>query len=253
MSRLPPMQNLLRIILEVGQSNVRGRDANNAYRTSRDLDDQIMIYEHGGSVGAIVETDWKRLSDSTTPNGPERGFARRLARETQLKGGKIGIVKVYYNGTALSHFYADSDYWTAIQSAIDTAIANAQAMGWAVRVEGLIWLHGNEDAKSLSLANVYDAGLLALIAGYRAQWAANGSADMWVALADHPASWASATYASTVRAAMASVQAADPKAVIVPTTDTADVGDATHYDAASTELIGIRMADALIAAGYESN
>lgn len=251
MSRIPPTQNLLRIILEVGQSNVRGRDANNAYRTSRDLDDQILIYEHGGSVGSILEKDWMPLSLSTTPNGPERGFARRLARKQRLRGGKIGIVKVYYNGTELSHFYADSDYWTAIQSAIDTAIANAEAMGWTVRVDGLIWLHGNEDAKSLSLANAYDTGLLSLIAGYRAQWSVNGSADMWVALADHPASWASATYAATVRTAMASVQAADSKAVIVPTTNTADVGDATHYDAASTELIGMRMADAVLAAGYE--
>jgi hypothetical protein len=242
----PPTSKNLDIVLCVGQSNVVGTYSASIFRQSKDFDDQIRIYAHSGTRGAIDSTGWTALEDSPTAFGPEWGFARRYVRFRNNKNTTLGIVKIALNGSGIARFYEMPDYWNTIQSEVSTAISNAEVAGYKPRIIGLLWLHGHTDASNQTDADLYESRLTNLIAGYRLEWLNYGAVSMWVVLADHPPAFSNTAHAGTVRAAMQSVGATNSGVTVVSTENAQHVGDFVHYTTESKELIGRRMADAAL-------
>lgn len=237
----------LLIWLVVGQSNVVGTDIDGTSKSTVDFDGKILFYDFSGSFGseAYNSNGWTSFKEYNGGFGPERGFARRYVRFRPNFGDlNVGIVKIAWNGERIAKFYdsGETDYWTTLKAKVDDAVASAKDLGYSVSIEGLIFLQGTDDALNEADANAYQSRLEALIASYRAEWNPN----MLVAVADHPADFNTSTYRDTVQAAFAAVAASDPNVYIVSTSEAEDVGDNVHYTSESKELIGIRMANAIL-------
>jgi hypothetical protein len=112
--------------------------------------------------------------------GPAIGFGERM-RELQ-PDKKIALLKYAYVGTNLHTQWApgannaDTGNWgnqyTAFVNTINAGLSALEAEGWVPEIKGMLWIQGEEDAKSTVDSDAYGANLKHLIGRVREQFSA---------------------------------------------------------------------------------
>lgn len=191
-----PIKVPITVYLLGGQSNMEG----SAYVAGNDpvenlpLDlyevPEILLYVAGSSAGtnAALSNQLITLQPHSKGSqgltiGPEIGFGERMNELCPDK--KIALLKYSYRGTNLHTQWdpgannADTANWgmqyTAFVNKINDGLAALRADGWDPKIEGMLWVQGENDATSANNANAYGANLSHLIGRVREQFAADAS------------------------------------------------------------------------------
>ena len=160
--------------------------------------------------------------------GPEVSFGHRLAEELTKD---FRIVKFAQGNTSLAWNWnpdvSGSLYERLIFEA-RAAIDNLEAAGHDVRVAGMMWMQGGNDAWDMLEANAYEGNLSKLIEHVRADLAAPLMPIIIGRI--HDKHYPSFPYAEVVRTAQMNVAAADVMAAWIDTDSFSLRDDNVHFD-----------------------
>jgi len=244
---MTPLSNsrIINLIMVVGQSNVVGGSVGATSLTSRLFDRAVKFYDKSGSFPTYTSNSngWANFATHISGFGPEYGFIRRVMETRSSENW--AIVKFGSNGERIIRFFDsenDGGIWPVLQSTVDAAITDLEALGFTVNVVGCLYLQGSSDADDGGADDFAD-NLDTLVAQYRARWNPN----MAFIVADHPAPFSTQLYRQKIRDAFNNFASSDPLACIAATTGLTSP-DTVHYDSPSKEILGIRMADAALVA-----
>lgn len=214
------------------------------------IDSQIGLWSWtiNGTDDLIPDT-YTSLADYTVA-ASESSFLRRM----HTKGHRRACgLKHAENGRALASWWRSDPYfdnplggpgWLNLKLAVDKYL---EITDTPTRFRGFIWFQGSGDSGAAggSFSVFYGERLARLFADLKAYTA---TPDLKMALVlTPPASWTLQPGAAEVRAAQQAVADADPDNIVaVSAEDTAHVGDNVHFDRASKELLGVRLADAFL-------
>jgi hypothetical protein len=128
-----------------------------------------------GTSFANLQAGTNNEGNSATEFGPELSLCETLSART----GKIAyLVKNAVGSTSLAvDWLAPSGAnLTAAKTEIDAAITHLNSNGHRVRIAGIFWIQGEQDASNSTHAAAYKTNLLNLISNLRTAYAAYGSA-----------------------------------------------------------------------------
>lgn len=188
--------------------------------------------------------------------GPELTLGRDLA--AGISGREVGIVKYAWNSTSLGS-RADREGWNVndsgqlyvgLLSEVADAVTDLENQGHTVAIRGFFWQQGEGDHHDPALYNAYEQNLNDLVGTLRTAWNPNLVAVIpRLSTAQTSASgWPEDTTGfNTVRAAQENVGEAGSLNAWIDTDDLSVVNGTIHFDEASTQLIGERMAETYFA------
>lgn len=240
----------------VGRSPISGLSAPDQAQTySRVLIEPCNYATRGTPPAATLALGTNQtLTNPATAFGPEIGAA--LLREADTAAKPLYIVKTSEGSTYLAPAsvgapVATSNTWHPTTDAPASVYHNAITRDWpdieqsalnagiGLRLRGVLWVQGEQDAILAVAAAAYQTSLAALIADSRVY---SGYPDLPFAIVR--ISYVQ-TYVADVRAAMDAVIAADPTRVFLVDTDGLTFFDGVHYDAPSMKTVGARGYNAL--------
>lgn len=190
---------------------------------------------------------WMTYTD-TNNNGPDRGFARRLAETYE----GVHIAKFAVNGKDLDRYFKKSGsgilnpLYQAMVDQFNSAINQLRVSGYKVNLRGFLWSHGYSDSDDSSRASAYETNLTNFISDVRSD-IEHIDADTMPFLITKNAPFWTTVGDTTVETAKANVAAADSNVELVDTTSLTTRDANIHYDAASFEEMGKRAADVFTA------
>lgn len=200
--------------------------------------------------------------------GPELAFAARM-RELR-PGERVAIIKYARNGSSLDVRAAAPEWGTwdphdrrgegglginqydhalaAIEAA--TAVRDLDGDGEADRLipAGLVWMQGESDAMTLEIASAYAENLAEMAELLRSALRRDELPFVFGRISDSqkgkgtPPRW---PFGEEIRAQQAAFAAADPRAVMVTSTDEYGYSDTSHYDTAGYLSLGAAFAEAM--------
>jgi hypothetical protein len=216
-----------------------------------------------GAVGS-GKGEWKALSPGCGIQwdgvrfGPELSFGHALRKEGD---GRIALIKYAKGGTSLAERTdgkPDADDWNLhddVENQYDffvktlhNAIAAAEERGDTLKIQGLLWMQGEADARSAEHARAYEENLKAFIASVRRELELPRLKFYLGSIADSPA-WKDR---EAIWSAQESAASADPDVFVVNGKDLPlfeNDGDNCaniHYTTASQVLLGERFAEAVL-------
>lgn len=228
-------------VLIVGQSNQVGVNRVTLDLQNTHNDAKIDFWSRAGTAPTWehISDGWETLHSFQLGNSSDRAFLRRLA---DLGHNHVGL-KFASNGKPLAAYFRKGyEGWGHLTQAIDDAIAEWPSDRPPLRIMGLYWVQGQDDAvRGQAVAEAYAANMKEFIWDLR-QYVGNYA--MWFVSPAHPPSWASTEYGATVRAQIIQFCGSDSfaaPAFDVSDTETRDGG--THYEVSSFELMGNRGAE----------
>ena len=157
-------EQVVDLILVSGQSNAVGFDAIATELPPDPRDEQVMFWWRGGATPAdsndsSFNQQWVPLQTQPqggrTPGrlanfahssggfGPEMGFARTLLDANPDR--PLAIVKVAYGATSINSWLPGAGLYNVMMSELNLAVAQAQAMGIALRPVAFLWCQGETD------------------------------------------------------------------------------------------------------------
>ncbi|MGK0272126.1 MAG: hypothetical protein ACI88H_002792 [Cocleimonas sp.] len=180
--------------------------------------------------------------------GPEVSFAHEIARK--FPNDKHIIIKHVATGTSISHWLPGSPLFKGLlrQRGFIKVAANVGGLAQSLiqetankKVEAIIWMQGEKDARSVSNANQYETNLKRFIMGVRRQLDSPRSVFiMGQVNPDDPAFH----MLDTVKKAQVNTQRALPQVKIVSTEGLGKIYDHVHYDTLGQIELGKRFANA---------
>lgn len=247
MSYQAPLRNRYRAPLEgyifVGQSNMVGISSPSDNFTSERNDSLIPVWKQAGTDPVPANTDGVITLEDARGQG-NCGCEQAFMREIHALGRRRAIgVKFAVNGKGLYNFFKPNN--RGYLELLD-AIAKAQRdYGGAIKWNALLWVQGHNDAStSQSVADAYASNLTVLVDALRLHL---HEPNLKFVSPQHPPSWCTAPYATTVKAQVTSFCAGDANAVSFDADDTTTRDGGTHYELGSFEILGKRMAQAYLA------
>lgn len=234
-----------RVVVLLGQSNARGGAGSVAPGDLFDAYPACQYRHRNSPTGADDGTASTANEDldnvgTTEDWGVELSLGRALVRHGIADPM---ILKVSSGGTSLAaHWRASVDgggnpgVWHAHFRAQWTALLAANAGATPIAV---VWMQGESDATQETWAADYEDRLVNLIAEIRSYV---GVAALPFYITTMTADFAP-TYRSDVDNAQVAIAAADNAAHLIDLGDQDDLGDNTHFDAASLARIGDRIAN----------
>jgi len=129
--------------------------------------------------------------------------------------------------------------YSTLMTRVATARQYWTGAGYEVQVAGVVWMHGEEDARRAAMAPLYEANLLNFIEQVRLDLQAPDAPFIFGQIRG-----ANFAYRETVRGAQAAVDQTGIAAYLVETDDLTS-GDGLHFDTASQITLGRRFATAM--------
>jgi len=249
------------IILICGQSNAAGNALKSAVNKSQFTALDTVKYAQAGdtnlsqTLGQTFTLN-EFLNSTYTKHGLELGLAEGLHKSGM---SDIFIVKYGYGGswidlwgkTNATIFEGKSNLYTNAMNFLQTKVTEMQQLGYTkFSFKGLVWLQGESDAILTVRANVYQSKLNALMTNFKtdiAQVFNIASKDVPVYLVQ-PATYADKTnYESPsdeakVINSLSSFAMNTNSSEFIPTNDLTGYVDAIHFNTASQNEIGSRVA-----------
>lgn len=224
------------MLLVAGQSNMLATGTSTVPAPIAAIDSaRVKIWNGSAFVGYVAGTNSEPTGADPTKWGPEANYA--IAWLAANATGTLYIVKRPVAGTAISTWQPGQTNFTNMTTWVSAARA---ALAGVSANASVLWGQGESDAiVSQALADTYAASLTTTLAGIRSSWGDASTKIAVMRIYD-----ANMTYRSTIRAAQASVTAADALAYLVNTDDSTLV-DTYHYDNASQQTLGSRMYTAI--------
>ncbi len=185
--------------------------------------------------------------------GPEITLGHDLA--AALPTRNIAIVKYTFNSTSLAQ-RTDREGWNVndrnqiydgMLAEVNAALAALTDAGHTASVKGFLWIQGEGDQGDRTYANAYQQNLTDLFTGVRNQWNSEMVAvTVRLSTAQVTDWWRANGYNeegfNIVRAAQVAVGEAGPRNGWINTDDLNIVPNTVHFNEASTQTIGSRMA-----------
>lgn len=227
------------LVVFAGQSNTGGMNMNASTLTRPWSPDPLTL------IWDARNHAWTPMQPGTNTGygpqpetwGPEVAFA--LQFRAMYPNEVLRIVKVAHGGSRLAIDGRDWVYdWSPdsrneIFDEVTATVAEARAAAGAPRVDAVFFGQGEEDANNLATAQAYGANLQALFQAIRTHWLSDAAGKIGFFQIN-----ATSPYAHEVRAAQASVDAADVHAVSFDTEPFPRQPDLLHFSAAGYDLIG---------------
>jgi hypothetical protein len=222
------------LVVVAGQSNalgflLSGRDLPpGAYRP----DPRVRIWTDRGFE---TMTPGANTGSPNNPQcwGPEVGYAHAWLAAHRI--GTLHIVKYARGSTALAEG-AGCDWSPESGELFAKTTADVQAarrvMPARAPVSAIVWMQGEQDAASEATARAYGRNLARALPRMRAEWADPATPVLFGRIG---LNW---PFAALVRAAQAQVDAADPLAASVETSEYPLLPDGLHYAAAGQLRLG---------------
>lgn len=238
----------VQVYLLAGQSNMVGiGQVTGLPESLREAQDDVQIYWSGYPT-------WRGLQPSSdygaAYTGPEPSFGRTLA--DTLPDREIRLIKHAVGGTDLYSYWnpgespadlAMGDGYRVFRNTVSAGLAALEAEGVAYEIAGMIWMQGESDATSETMAAAYADNLAHLVARVRED---TGEPDLPFALGLIDC-LGNCAYRTEVRNAQREVAAADP---LVYAIETEDLGlypaDHWHYQGLGQRVMGERFAQVLL-------
>ena len=249
------------VYLVGGQSNADG------YGVTGELSSQLQApqpdidfyHGNGGGNSPLAANQWIHLqpgSGSMPGNaggfGPELNFGIGIHQALGSERARIAVIKHTVGGTNLhTQWFPGGDGTTTgdgaiyqdFQSTVSGGLASLASLYPAadIQVEGMIWHQGESDTGNTTIADNYQTNLTNFISDLRATYGA-GLRFGIVQLSDTQ-TYFNATGLAIVKAAQATVAAADPISYLVTTDDLPS--DTVHFRTVGNLAIGTRLADGM--------
>ena len=251
---------LIPVFVLAGQSNAvgYGLHGRKTLRENPLLDGQevLLWYSQGNPERPEESNRWISLGKTakgTLPAvGPELAMARSASR---WLGGRVGIVKIAYNGTLLA-MSPGRDWNTGsgelFEKAVETVEESLRHLpeNMAGRLAGIFWVQGESDAKESRLqpmaAASYEENLLALIRGFRNRLSMPKLPFIMagISVPQRDAEGRVFSHRDVVRKAQQKVAATEKKTALVETNDLSKQADGLHYDMNGQKELGRRLIQA---------
>lgn len=159
---------VVNVWIAAGQSNMTGSAA-----TSEVPSDFMTVYPdilYTQDVGEGIEP-FGPLQPRLAANGvsrgrfgPEMGFGSALDRSL----GQYAIVKLARNGTSLNnHWQRGGGLRNLLLSYTENSMTELISMGFTPRLAGMLWVQGEGDANTTTVANRYQSNLRGLVSDVR--------------------------------------------------------------------------------------
>lgn len=176
--------------------------------------------------------------------GPEVSFAHEVSRK--FPNDKHIIIKHVATGTSISHWLPGSPLFDGLlrQRGFVKVAANANELAQKIankKVEAIIWMQGEKDARSKSNANHYESNLKRFIMGVRRKL--NSPRSIFIMGQVNPEDPAFHML-ETVNKAQVNTQRALPRVKLVSTEGLGKIYDHVHYNTKGQIELGKRFAKA---------
>ena len=181
--------------------------------------------------------------------GPEIGFAQIIARayphDTHI------IVKHVATGSSIEQWLPGSHLYKGLmrQLAYATRDAHKKITGEGedqakkATVDAIIWMQGEQDARSKGKASRYEGHLKRFIAGLRTELNSPHSLFIMGQVSPEDAAF---SMTALIQQAQGRIQNSLPHTTLIPTEDLGKLYDRVHYDAHGQLELGKRFAQAVI-------
>ena len=243
--RPPEQPGKFRLYLLVGQSNMAGRGRVEAQDTVADA--RVLRLNQAGQWE--VAKDPLHFDKPVAGVGPGLTFGKELAKLDT--GVVIGLIPCAVGGSAMAHWQPGAYFADTKTHPYDDALARARVAMQRGTLAGIIWHQGESDSSPEKSA-AYSLNLTALIARFRQDLEAPTlpfvAGQLPVFQLTKPGANGLATTngpAVRINTTIAELTKKVPHYGYVAATDTHDLGDHTHLDAASARLMGHRYAAAM--------
>jgi hypothetical protein len=251
------------IVFAGGQSNMLCLRAEASLLPESEIDSTIAFYYHQGLKPnqtsypkpfiSTSDSHWTFLQPqkqepylaySEIYFGPEITLARTLSD----KGVKnIGIFKLAYGGTNLTHDWKKGDYSSAGLYALmmdQYRIATDSLTAWNIpwKFIGMAWMQGEADAANAEYAAVYKVNLTEFISDIRNDFNAPEMPVVLGKIVHNPTVY---PYTGEIRAAQEAVADEDTHVEVINLDDLPLVEDGIHFDTEGVIAMGKRMGNVL--------
>lgn len=213
------------------------------YLSDPSQDSKILMCSAAGSWGQEDRTNgWQPMNEVSFAYGPERSFARSLAKD----GQEVAIIKFAMNGSALIRDFHEEGtekmLYAPMIDFITQAINQLEEDGQSHELKGVIWLQGSGDSNAEQYADAYGETLLDFVNDIRRDLAEE---DLVFITAHHPALWTRKTFGEVVARQQIQAASSDENIWIIASHGTNHRGDEVHYTPRAMELMGVRFAEAM--------
>ena len=217
-----------RIFILTGQSNMLGLASVASMPAQyRVVPPNVVVWD---------DTAWvplKPFGNSDSTFGPEIAFGIAVAQSRPHE--HIGLIKLARGGSPISAWAGgDSSLYSALLRRVQLALRSSPN----ARIEGVLWVQGERDARSQELALSYAEKLDSLVVAFRRDLRV-GDLSFFCAEVNPPY-----PFATAVRAAQVSLPSRLPRTFVVTSEGLSKNADGVHYDAAGQIGLGLRFAAA---------
>lgn len=194
----------------------------------------VLYHTKGAGFGYLRPTD--------DDFGPELSFGRTMADGATTA---IAIVKEALGSTSLAEDWnpdQDAGMYQRLLARVEKARTYWSAEGYDVRVAGIVWMQGEEDAKEIAMASLYEQNLVEFIDRVRQDLGALDTPFVYGEIRgkDFP-------YRDVVRSAQRAVDVLGIGAYLVDTDDLSTYEE-LHFDTLSQLTLGRRFATVMLGA-----
>ncbi|MDO7851768.1 sialate O-acetylesterase [Hymenobacter convexus] len=242
----PAQKQKFQLYLLIGQSNMAGRGAVEAQDTVPNA--RVLRLNPAGQWE--VAKDPIHFDKPVAAVGPGLTFGRLMA--AQNLGLTIGLILCAVGGSGIDAWAPGAYFEGTKTHPYDDALARARTALQAGTLAGIIWNQGETDSNPEKSA-VYQQKLKALIERLRADLQAPAVPFVAGQLPDFQIKKVGADgqphfneAAQRINKAVTELQKQVPNYAYVTAEGTTDIGDQTHYNAASARLLGRRYAEAML-------
>ncbi len=179
----------IEVYLLAGQSNMQGVGYSSDLTAEQKDQPEILLYHTSSVSSGQPANTWIALRPAGWSGfgaggcfGPEIGFGLEIAK--RYPSSKIAFIKHAVGGTGISpdcavsgwypvHYPARpdaDDQYAAFINAAHSALDALESQGYQLRIRGMLWMQGEEDAKLVSTGNDYEANLSLLISTVRTEF-----------------------------------------------------------------------------------
>ena len=226
-----------RVYILAGQSNMMGKGKTNQLPAFfKRQPNNVEFYYQGR----------KRPLAKFSHFGPEVSFAHEISRK--FPNDKHIIIKHVATGTSISQWLPGSPLFHGLlrQRGFVKVAANANDLASNIankKVDAIIWMQGEKDARSVSNANRYEQNLKRFIMGVRKQL--NSPRSIFIMGQVNPEDPAFHML-ETVKQAQVNTQRALPQVKLVSTEGLGKIYDHVHYNTQGQIELGKRFAKAVV-------